>query len=131
MGAEIFLTKIAAAVLKKAAFGSAFTAVSAALQIYSIFELARGMLDCVESMNDCCELGVNECHVISDVLADRVADQLVDIGNTTFEVRKTNSGVYIASSIVPEFRAPDTYGNLGSFFDYGSLRSGFFDYGKL
>ena len=101
---EALLIKIAAAVFKKAAF-SGLAAAATAYEIYSIFDTISDASDCIETVNDCSELGVCGIQVVSESVAEPMLNRLVNIGNTTFEVSKSSSGIYVASSLTKRFAA--------------------------
>lgn len=91
---ETFLTKIAAAVFKKAVLSSCFTTLAGAYEIYSVIDDIVAAADCVDSANDCADLGVCALHVASGPLSEAVASRLLDVGDHTFTVEKTHSGIY-------------------------------------
>jgi len=100
---EGLLAKIAAAVFKKAAIGTALKWLAPAIEIYSIFDTLTDFADCVETSNDCHDMSVCGLHVVSDPLTDIAIDRLLTVGNTTFEVQQTSSGLYVANSLTPRF----------------------------
>lgn len=101
---EAFLAKIAGAVFKKAMIGGLLKTVATAYEIYSVFDAVSDAVDCVDSANDCADLGVCGVHVASGPLSDVVAERLIGVGSERFLVEQTPSGVYVASSLVPAFR---------------------------
>jgi hypothetical protein len=103
---EAFLTKIATAVFTKAILPQGLAVLAGAYEIYSLVEDIAGMANCVDSANDCAELGVCALHVASGPLSDVVASRLLEVGCHTFTVDKTRSGIYIASTLVRPFRIP-------------------------
>lgn len=128
---ESFLTKIAAAVLKKASLSSALSSISTAVQICSAFELVDDVSDCLNSINDCTEFGIHALEVVSDPLTSAAVDQIFRLGSDMFTVDRTSSGVYITSNMASKFVASDTYGNLAAYFDYERLPDAYFNYDKL
>ena len=100
---ESFLTKIVAAIFKKAAI-SAIAAIGTALEVYSIIDTLADLSDVVTSTNDSHELAVIGLEVISNPLTEAAIDNILSIGSDTFTVEKLNSGVYIASRFTPPFK---------------------------
>ena len=98
-----FLVKIAREVLGATVVGPAFIAYDL-YEIYSIFEPVSEIIGYVEAQNYCNAFpeGIS---VVSDYLGGEVADKLIKIGKDRFSVKKQASGIYIASQIVPKFRA--------------------------
>ena len=127
---EGFLSKVALAVLKNG-IGSIAPLGLKAFEIYSAFEVADDFSNCIMSTNDCDELGVCALKVISDPLEQYCVDHLVEMGSETFHLENTPSGLYIASKASGTFRPSQFYGDLLKFFDYGSDKGRFFDYGKF
>jgi hypothetical protein len=109
---EVFLTKIATAVLKKAAVSAGYGGIVRAWEIYSVFHSVGDAFSTVESVNDCNTLGVKGLRVLSDELTQKAADALVEFGAEKFSIRQDASGVYIAARIVPEFRT-DPFAEYG------------------
>ncbi len=79
-----FLTKITFAILEKAVLGCLLTTA----------------------------VGLNVCglQVVSGPVVKHSVDYLVSVGKDTFVVDRTNSGLYIASTLVPAFRLPSASG---------------------
>lgn len=100
---ELFLGKIVATLLKKVAVGGLIKAAASAYEIYSIFDTLSDFSDCLQSTNNCNQLSVSGVQVISDPLVGAAIDKLITVGSTTFEVQRTKSGLYVASSLVPKF----------------------------
>jgi len=57
----------------------------------------------VETTNDCQYLAVNNLQIVSEPILNETMDRLLKIGETTFEVQNTDSGLYIANSLTPRF----------------------------
>lgn len=103
---ESFLIKIAAAVFKKAAAGSALAKVGSAYQIYSAVDSITDFAHCIHSTNDCRDLLVCGLQVISDPLVDHAIEQLLGAKSHSFTVEETPSGIYVVNRFVSTFRAP-------------------------
>lgn len=101
---ESFLTKIVAILFKKAAIAGGLKALATAVEVYSVFDTLHDLATCVDSTNDCADLGLCAVNVISDPMSDAVIERLTGVGSERFVVEKTQSGLYIASSLVPAFR---------------------------
>jgi hypothetical protein len=130
---EALLTKIASVIFKKVLAHSGFKALAAAYEIYSVIDTISDLSDCVETTNDCSDLAVFGIEVISNPLTELAYHKLVEIGSHTYYVEKTSSGIYIASNLIPEFKASSNdiplevfKGGPGSFRSgsKGSFRSG-------
>ncbi len=104
---ESLLVKIASFVFKKAILAPLFKAVSTAYEIYSVFNTLYDFRDCIQTTNDCRELCIYGLKLISDPLTDAILNSLVNIGSHKYQVEKTSSGIYIASSLVPIFKVSD------------------------
>lgn len=104
---ETLLLKIASFVFKEALLAPFFQAVATAYEIYSIFDTLIDISDCVNTTNDCKELGVVGLQLISNPLTESTVNSLVNINNHSYQVEKTSSGIYIASSLVPTFKVYD------------------------
>lgn len=100
---ETFFVKIASAVFKKALLSSAPKSLASTYEINSVFDRLKDILDCLESINDCNDLGVCALRVFSDPLSEAAVDSLLELKSQTFTVEKTSSGIYIASQIIPSF----------------------------
>lgn len=100
---ESFLAKIFVLILKKSSAIVVSRLAISAIEIYSTFQAVMGLVDCIESVNDCQELSVCGLKVVSPPMTETIVNQLIKVGNTTFDVRRTESGIYLASSLVPEF----------------------------
>src|ERR1017187_10515570 len=85
---EVFLTKIATAVLKKAAVSAGYGGIVRAWEIYSVFHSVGDAFSTVESANDCNTLGVKGLRVLSDELTQKAADALVEFGAEKFSIRQ-------------------------------------------
>ena len=107
---ESFLTKIAVSVFQQALINAELPVISKAVEIYSTFRNAVGLVNQIRSINSSGTLRVSGLEVLSDKLANTTADFLIKLGKETFAVDKTGSGIYIASDIKPTFRAsPELY----------------------
>ncbi len=71
--------------------------------IWSYFELAHGLHNVVETTNNCNELSVSGLKLLSDPLSDAVAESLIRIGNESFKVSKSSSGIYVASNSLSDY----------------------------
>lgn len=100
---EALLSKIAFAVFKKAAILGPLKWLAGAYEIYSVIDSVLDLADCIETANDCNELSVCGLKVVSDPLSSAVIDRLIHIGSHSFEVERTDSGLYLASSLTPRF----------------------------
>jgi hypothetical protein len=120
---ESFLTKIAAALFKQALIGAQIPILSKAIEIYSVFQNATGLVNQIKSINSSNSLQVFNFEVLSDKLATPTAEFLYKLGSETFAVEKTTSGVYIASNSQPVFRAPEL-NNLYDQVQFHQISSG-------
>lgn len=126
---EGFLTKIAGAVLKKAA-GSLIPSLSNCIGIYSAIDSANEINKIISSINDSNALKVNSLNVASGILTDLAFDKLISSNRHSFNVEKTSSGIYIVSDIVPSFKVnnlsfPTTSSADESQFSYLRAPDGF------
>ena len=112
---EAFLTKIAAAIFKKALIGSVLKTLASAYSIYSAVDTIVDVADCLDSANDCSDLGVCGLHVVSPVLTEVAMDRLLEVGSHSFTVEKTSSGIYVASQVTPSFKVSPGYLPSGVF----------------
>lgn len=106
-----FLGTLVLAVFKKflvheAASGLAALAVKA-VHVYSAFEISRAVVGCVEAVSDCEDLRVCGHRFVSTTLPDSAIEKLVSIGYDHLCVEQRDSGVFIASRLVPEFQLAD------------------------
>lgn len=87
-----FITKVVAAILKKAAVLGGLRWLADAFTIYSWFETARSIHECKD---------VTSCvvEVAYDIVTDQAVDELVNrVVDNRFDVRQTSSGLYVASN---------------------------------
>lgn len=101
---ESFLTKIVAALFKKAA-ASVIAAVGTAIEIYSVIDTISDLTDVVSSTNDCYDLATVGLEVVSNPLSEAAIDKLLSVGSDTYTVEKLSSGIYIASRFTTPFKA--------------------------
>lgn len=118
---EYFISKIILSILQKSIvpkfIGDSFT-------IWSYFELAHGLHNVIETTNSCNELSVSNLKVLSDPLSDAVSESLLRIGNESFRVSKSSSGIYVASNSLSDYQ----FNNI-QFPSYNSGGSGGFNSG--
>lgn len=89
---ESVLSGIASAIIKKALVGGCFQSLVPAIQVYSTFDSIIDITDCILSENHCHDLSLAGVKVISENLSEQVVSDLLNIGNTTFEIKQTSSG---------------------------------------
>lgn len=101
-----FFNKIIGSVFKKAIKGTLLGPLSTFYDIYAFFDLLNDVDDALNSVNTCSELAVAGLEVTSDLLASSTVNRLVSLGNESFHVEKTQSGIYVASKSLNEYKLP-------------------------
>ena len=99
---EFLLSKIAIAIFNKAVIAPS---IAKPFMVFSAFELYADIANCVQTSNDCNELRVCGLKVVSNRLPDAIIDRLISVGNESFEVTPTASGLFVASRFSPPFAA--------------------------
>ncbi|MBN1971556.1 MAG: hypothetical protein JW870_19485 [Candidatus Delongbacteria bacterium] len=100
---ESFLIKIVATLLKKAIAAPIIKTIANAFHVYTVIDTANDLINCIETTNSCNDLGVCGVKVVAENLAEAAFDKIVKVGNDSFTVEKTKSGIYVASRYVPKF----------------------------
>ena len=104
IGVESVLTKIALVLLKKATAHTAFALVGKAIEVYSVFDTIRDAAHVLQTTSDCRKSRTYGLRVLAEKVSDRVIDKLLNVGGTTYEVRQTSDGIFVASNLAPTFQ---------------------------
>lgn len=99
---ELLLSKIVFSIFNKAVLAPALGKL---FQVISLIEACVDLYHCIETTNNCEELGVVGLKVVSDQLPEIAYDNLMNIGTEKFSVQRTPGGIYVASKLVPVFVA--------------------------
>lgn len=102
---ESLLFKIASAIFKKVALGGLIKTAAAAYEIYSVIDAVSDISYTVDTVNDCSDLSVFGVKVASNSLSEVAFNKIIQLNSHSFQVEKTKSGIYIASSMLPRFAA--------------------------
>ena len=99
---EMLLSKIAFTILKKAVIAPVLGTI---FKVVSVIETITDLYHCIETTNDCKQLGIFGLKVGSGQLTEVAYDTLIKMGKEEFSIQKTSGGIYVASKIVPAFVA--------------------------
>ena len=98
----MLLGQIAFMIFKKAVIAPVLGTI---FKVVSVIETIVDLYHCIETTNDCEQLGVFGLKVGSGQLTAAAYDTLVKMGSEEFSVQKSSGGIYVASKIVPAFVA--------------------------